>query len=347
VLRATKSVKFFRMAFSAFCIALLALLFNAYVRYADAGVRCPDWPGCYGKIFAPETPKEHAATQESQEVTEVARPPAAAGKKVWREVIQRYIGGALGLILIRLAWLGWQLKKRKRNQQWIIPLATTVFVFAMVGVSLATYDLQFKPLVMQIQLMGNVITVALLWWIVLREQRFWRSMNRSALVGGIQPRALATLLLAAMTAILGGWSMVNHAAFACPDFPTCQGSYWPPMDVLEGLVVWRDVGLEFDAKSLNLPGATAIHLAHRVAALFTLLYAGWLSFYVLRTGVEGNLCRYGFLVLLVLLSAVILGVMQVLMHMPLVVAVAHSATGALLVLSLVTLYHVVRPSRPA
>lgn len=346
MLRATKSVKFFRMAVSAFFFAMLALLFNAYVRYADAGVRCPDWPGCYGKVFAPETPKEHTAAQEAQVLDEaVIKPPPS--RKAWREVVQRYIGGALGLILIRLAWLGWQLKKRKRNQQWIIPLATTLFVFGMVVVSLATIDMQFKPLVMQIQLLGNVVTVALLWWIVLREHRFWRPMARSNLVGGIQPRALVTLGLAALTAVLGGWSMVNHAAFACPDFPTCQGSYWPSMDVFEGLVMWREAGLEFDARSLNLPGATAIHFAHRVSALVTLLYAGWLSFYVLHTGIEGKFCRYGFLVLLVLSSAVALGVMQVLMHMPLVVAVAHSAAGALLVLSLVTLYHVVRPLRLA
>jgi len=346
MVRTTKSLRFFRLAVSAFLFALLALLFNAYVRYADAGVRCPDWPGCYGKVFAPETPKEHTEAKEAQAMDEAITKPTPA-KRAWREVVQRYISGALGLFLIALVQLGWQLKKRKRNQQWIIPLATMLFSFGMVFVSLATYDLQFKPLVMQIQMLGNIVTVALLWWIVLREQRFWRPLTPAKLVSGMRPRALVTLALAGMTAVLGGWSMVNHAAFACPDFPTCQGSYWPPMDVVEGLVMWRDVGLEFDAKSLNLPGATAIHFAHRVSALVTLLYAGWLSFFVLRTGVENNFCRYGFLVLLVLLSAVVLGVMQVLMHMPLVVAVAHSAAGALLVLALVTLYHVVRPLRPA
>ena len=346
MVRATKSVKFFRLSLFAFLFALLALIFNAYVRYADAGVRCPDWPGCYGKVFAPETPKEHAEAREAQETSEAIAKPAPK-KTPWREVVQRYISGALGLFLIALVQLGWQLKKRKRNQQWIIPLATMLFSFGMVFVSLATYDLQFKPLVMQIQFLGNMVTVALLWWIVLREQRFWRPLAQSKIVGGVRPRALITLALAGMTAVFGGWSMVNYAAFACPDFPTCQGSYWPPMDVVEGLVMWRDVGLEFDAKSLNLAGATAIHFAHRVSALVTLLYAGWLSLYVLRTGVEGAFCRYGFLVLLVLLSAVVLGVMQVLMHMPVVVAVSHSVAGALLVLSLVTLYHVVRPPRPA
>jgi cytochrome c oxidase assembly protein subunit 15 len=51
------------------------------------------------------------------------------------------------------------------------------------------------------------------------------------------------------------------------------------------------------------------------------------------------------LVLAVLLVQTGLGIMEVVAHLPLAVAVAHGALAALLLASVITLYHVVRPPR--
>ncbi len=117
------------------------------------------------------------------------------------------------------------------------------------------------------------------------------------------------------------------------------------MDFAVPFTMWRDLGLDYQSRLLDLPGTTAIHMGHRVGALITLLYVGWLSLHVLRVGNEENLCRYGGLVLLMLSLETAPGVAEVVLHLPLVVAVAHSAVGVLLLVSLVTLYHVVRPVR--
>ncbi len=335
-----KSAKFLRMALSAAFFAYLAVVFGAYSRLSEAALGCPDWPSCAGRWYAPVTAQDHneAQTQPSLKVPH---------NRAWKDMVSRYIAGALGLVLIRLAVLGWQLKKRKRSQQILIPSATLVVVFALVVVGLLTIDLQFKPLIMMTQLLGGMLILSLLWWIVLREQRFWRSVNSTPTTRPLRLRALVALALVALQFTLGGWSMVNYAGLACPDFPTCQAEYWPPMDFVEGLTLWRDVGVDYESGLLNLPAATAIHMAHRVGAVITTLYVGWLSLHVLRVGNDEHLCRYGLLVAILLSLGVTLGIMDVVTRFPVAVAVAHNAVAALLLLSLVTLYHVVRSPRAA
>jgi cytochrome c oxidase assembly protein subunit 15 len=135
---------------------------------------------------------------------------------------------------------------------------------------------------------------------------------------------------------------VNYAALACPEFPGCQGSLWPPMDFVEAFTLWRDLGFDYEGRHLNLPAATAVHVAHRAGALMVGLYVGWLSLHLLRVGFQDNVCRYGLLLLTVLLFQLAIGVMEVVAHLPLAAAVAHTAVGALLLLAVVTVYHVNR-----
>lgn len=336
--RISKSVRFFRMALIASGLAFAAVVFNAYTRLSEAGLGCPDWPGCYGKLFAPVTAQDPTLAAQ----LEAERRPE---KRAWKEMVQRYLSAALGLVLLRLAWLGWVLKRRKRSQQIILPALTLGLVMAMSVLGFLTFSHQFKPLVMQMQLLGGMAVVGLLWWIVLREQRFFLPVSVSPVTRALRLRVWVALAIVAGQIALGGWSMVNYAGLACPDFPKCQGVWWPEMDFVAPFTLWRDLGLDYESRLLDLPAATAIHMGHRVGALITLLYVGWLALHVLRVGNEAHLCRYGGLVLVVLLLQSALGIVEVVTHLPLAVAVAHNAVAVLLLLSLVTLYHVLRPSR--
>jgi cytochrome c oxidase assembly protein subunit 15 len=337
----SQSAKFFRMALWAALLACVAVVFNAYARLSEAGLGCPDWPGCYGMLFAPVTAQDLPIVTAPDEERRLSKKRAA------QETTQRFLAGALSLVLIRLFVLGWKLKRRKRSQQVLIPLATLVLTFMLAIAGFLTFEHRYQPLVMMMQILGGMATAALLWWIVLREQRFWRASPSSVITRRVWPRAVLALGLVAGQIALGGWSMVNYAGLACPDFPTCQRAWWPEMDFVVAFTLWQEVGLTYEGRLLSLSGATAIHMAHRAGALITLLYVGWLAFYVVKLGGEDRVCRYGLLVLLVLLFAAVLGVMQVLMHLPLAVAVAHSVAAVLLLLSLVTLVHVVRaPALP-
>lgn len=338
-MRATEqSSRFFRMALIAAGLAFVAVVFNAYTRLSEAGLGCPDWPGCYGVLFAPVT------AQDLDQEPDPERQKALEKKRAAQETLQRFIAGGLGLLLIRLFALGWRLKRRKRGQQIWIPLTTLVVTFALAVAGFFTFEYRYKPLVLMMQLLGGMTTLALLWWIVLREQRLFPSIH-VGVARALRPRTLFAIVLVSAQIVTGGWSMVNYAGLACPDFPTCQGEWWPPMEFFEAFTLWRDVGLDYEGRLLALPAATAIHMGHRIGALVVLLYVGWLASHVLRVGHEQNLCRYGMLVLVVFLAQIGLGIMEVVAHLPLAVAVTHNAFAALLLLVLITLYHVLRPPR--
>lgn len=340
--------RFFRMALAAAALAFVAVVFNGYTRLSEAGLGCPDWPGCYGVLFAPTIARDF-----KQEEPDAQTLKALERKHAAQETVQRFIAVGLSFLLIRLTVLGWQLKRRRRGQQIWIPIVTLAVTFGfgvVAGPLMAvfgsdTFEYRTKPLVQMMQFLGGMTTFALIWWIVLREQRLFRSHGPAPFVRTIRLRALFALVLVALQIVLGGWSMVNHAGLACPDFPACQGQWWPPMDSLDAFTMWRDIGLDYEARLLALPGATAIHFAHRVGALIVLLYVGWLALHVIRHGHENKFCRYGMLVLVFLLLQTGLGIMSVVAHLPLAVAVLHSAFAALLLAALVTLYHVARAPR--
>jgi cytochrome c oxidase assembly protein subunit 15 len=337
--RASQSQRFFRLALFSALFSFLLLVLAAWGRINEAGLGCPDWPGCYGKLFAPLTP---------QDLSEARRYfPRQPGEeeKLLKETLHRYFSGALGLLIIRLAWLGWHLKKHVRRQQVLIPGLVFVLVFAQVILGILTVRLQHKPLIGMLHLSAGLMILGLLWWVVLREQRFWRPASSAApaVLRRLRPRALFGLLLVIAQVALGGWMSVNYAALACPDFPTCQGTFWPEMNLADGFTLWRDIGLDYEGVLLNLQGATAIAVAHRVGALITLLYVGWLALHTVRLGARDRLGRFGLLVFLLLIAPLTLGIIAVQTHLPVIVAVAHSAAAALLLLSLITLNHAVRP----
>ena len=319
---------FFRSALLAVVFALGSVIFGAYMRISEARLGCPDGPACAARAVTPLA---------GQNALGAANP----NQRAWKDTIARYIAGTLGLLLVRLAVLGWQMRRRP-GQQVLIPLATLVLVFTLTIISIVTIDLQAKPLVMMIQLLGNLLVLALLWWIALREQRLFRSVAATPVTRRLRRRAVVALVLGMFAITLGGWSMVNHAALACPDFPTCQGAYLPKVDFADALLRWTFEGLGYDRTELDLSTAAAIHIAHRVGALIATLYLGWFSLHMLRVGIQDAVCRYGLLLLVMLSFAIAFGIMESVGGLPLLLAVTHNAVAALLLLTLVTVYHVLR-----
>jgi len=335
------SVKFFRYALGCAAFAYALLLFGVYTRLSDANPGCSAWSGCYGKPFAPLTAREIYEARRDQPA-----PPDAVQQRVWRDALYRYLPGIFGLFIIRLGYLGRQLRKRYRTQQFLIPVAAAILAFLQSGLGIAVTGQDPRPLVVIVDLVFALTILGLLWWVMLREQHFWRTVPPHPRIRHLRVRALVALLLVVGLILLGGWTAANDAGLACPDFPTCQGGWWPAMNFVDGFSLWRNVGLNHQGGMLDLSGITAIDVIHRVAALITLLYVGWLALRTMRVGFDSNLCRYGMLVLVLLLGETVAGVMDIVLRMPLLVAVAHGALGVLLMLSLITLNHVLRPREP-
>jgi cytochrome c oxidase assembly protein subunit 15 len=160
----------------------------------------------------------------------------------------------------------------------------------------------------------------------------------------LRPWAWVALVLVCAQILLGGWTSTNYAAVACTEFPTCYGGlWWPPTNFGEAFTIWRGLGVNYEFGVLDSAARTAIHLTHRAAALAVFLYVGTLAVLVLRRARHLQHFRVGFVLAGTLLLQVGFGIANVLGHLPLPVAVAHSGGAALLLLAVVTLIHALSP----
>jgi len=330
------SPAFHRLALVATVLALCVLVLGAYVRLSHAGLGCPDWPGCYGLLSVPQT--ETAIAQASEAYPE--RPVNAA--KAWKEMIHRYFAGTLGLLVLGLAVLAWR-HRDLSGQPVALPGFLLVLVIFQALLGMWTVTLLLKPAVVTSHLLGGMATLALLLWLTLRTGTSLRASHVGA-VGNLRPLALVALVVAVAQIALGGWTSANYAALACYDFPTCQGQWWPPTDFGEAFTLWRQLGVDYEGGLLGTDARVTIHLTHRLGALVTVLVVGLLAVRMMLNGQDGLTRNLGILVAGVLLAQVGLGIANVVLSLPLPVATAHNAVGALLLLTLVLVNHALRPS---
>ena len=149
--------------------------------------------------------------------------------------------------------------------------------------------------------------------------------------------AAAALVVLALQIALGGWTSSNYAALACPDFPTCQNSMWPHMDVKDAFILWRGLGIDYEGGVLDHPARVAIHFVHRLGAVIAALMLGFASIAAMRLGPTRGVRIAGAVLGVVLICQLILGPLMVIRALPLALATAHNAVAALLLLAAVAL----------
>lgn len=293
------------------CLGIIVL--GAYVRLSDAGLGCPDWPGCYGQLTVPAQAADVQAAYPE-------RPLEAA--KAWKEMVHRYFASSLGLLILALAFFGW---RRGPPRALLAGLVGLVIFQGILGMWTVTW--QLKPLAVTGHLLGGMGTMALLVWLNLLLRPVPAARGLAALRG----LALFGLLVLIGQVFLGGWTSSNYAALACPDFPTCHRQWWPEADFREGFVLWRGLGINYEFGILDSPARVAIHWAHRLGAVLTSLVLLALLWRLWRQTTARVLALVLGGALLLQLS---LGIASVKLGLPLVVAAAHNAGAALLILSL-------------
>ncbi|GAB3242734.1 COX15/CtaA family protein [Chitinimonas naiadis] len=303
-----------------FCLIVL----GAYVRLSDAGLGCPDWPGCYGKASP-----IHALEQISAAHADQPHGPVSLAK-AWKEMVHRYFASGLGVLILVLAVLAVR-QRRQLRQSPLLPIGIFFLVCFQGALGMWTVTLLLKPAIVTSHLIGGMSMLALLVWLCLR-QREWANIERQAV--GLRKFAVLGLVVVACQIILGGWVSTNYAAVVCTDFPTCQGSLLPNMDFRDAFHVHRELGQTPDGVLLSMANLTAIHWLHRLGALLTFCYIAWLAWRLYARNVLRSLALGMGVVLLVQIA---LGISNVLLHLPLPVAVLHNAGAALLLTLLVAL----------
>lgn len=319
-------------------LALVVVVLGAYVRLSHAGLSCPDWPGCYGKLLVPA---EHSDVV-SANLAYPERP--LDSERAWKEMIHRYLAGLLGLAILFMAVVAY-MRRRAPGQQLLTPSVLVVLVLFQALLGMWTVTLLLKPLVVVGHLLGGLTTAALCWWVFLRHLSLQATSYGPPAVRTRLPRRLAATAIAvlALQIGLGGWTSANYAALACVDFPLCQGQWWPEMAIKEAFIPWRGVGQSYEGGVLASDARVAIHVAHRLGALITFIYLGFVAVYLMRSGLCRRLAGAAGVMLVLLIAQVSLGIGNVLLHLPLGVAVAHNAGAALLLLSTVSVYHMAAP----
>ena len=322
------NVIFVRLARFGTVLALAVVMLGAWVRLHDAGLGCPDWPGCYGKLVVPDS------ATAAQDPGFAARPLVAA--KAWREMIHRYLAGTLVLVVVALNVLAWR-NRKDPSQPWRRPLALLGLIVFQALLGMWTVTLLLKPLIVVAHLFGGLATLALL-----ASLGDWRHTRVSAPTPALRALGLAAAAALVLQIFLGGWTSSNYAAVACPDFPTCQTQWWPAIaDFKDGFVLWRGLGIDYEGGVLDHPARVAVHFTHRLGAVVAALLIAALGVWLVAlrgTRVDG------FAVLAVLALQLSLGISIVVFHVPLPVAVAHNGVAALLLLAVLNANQRIRQS---
>jgi len=312
----------------ALLLAYCVIVLGAYVRLSDAGLGCPDWPGCYGELFVPT--EEKVIEQGNQDYLQ--RPLEHA--KAWKEMTHRYAAGLLGLLILFLAFDSWKLRYRTKTSPVFAPSALLVLVCFQAALGMWTVTLLLKPVIVTAHLLGGMAILSLLHWQLLNslypvKASEQKSVNNFVIFGlGVVYCQIA----------LGGWTSANYAALICTDFPTCQGKWWPQMNFEEGFVLWRGLGVDYEGGVLDASARTAVHVTHRLGALITFIVVLSIAINTILSK-SRRFLSLGVLIICLLLAQVSLGVANVLFTLPLPIAVAHNGVAALLLLSMVTLLY--------
>lgn len=287
-------------------LAFTVIVLGAYTRLSDAGLGCPDWPGCYGSIVVPDSVGEIDQANEAYP----ERPLEQA--KAWKEMVHRYAASTLGFLILIMACTAWFKSQFSHMRLFSTALLGLVIFQGLLG--MWTVTLLLKPVIVMSHLLGGLTILSLLYWTILRQQArqgiFVSTGNRKLL-----PLAVTALLVLGLQISLGGWTSSNYAALACPDFPTCQGVWWPNMDFNEGFVLWRGLGIDYEGGVLHGSARTAIHMVHRIGAIIALITILLVAIQAIKSGMK-QLRLSGVITLLLLLSQVSLGVANIVLHLP-------------------------------
>lgn len=321
-------IGFHRLVVIATIVAFFVIVLGAYVRLSHAGLGCPDWPGCYGKLTWPVAETEIVLANEAY-----PERPVETGK-AWREMVHRYLAGALVVLVLMINYQAWKHRLRRNNIQKIA-MALLVLIFAQAALGMWTVTLKLLPVIVMAHLLGGLATFGMLIWLVMNSRGKQYTEPPDAYLP-FRPLILAGLIVLVGQLALGGWTSANYAALACPDFPTCHGEIWPDTNFKEGFVLFREIGVDYEGGVLDQPSRTAIHLAHRFGAVVTFLVLGILA---VQLSLKSTSRSGGVLLAVVLCAQVLLGILNVVLYLPLPNAVAHNGTGALLLAVMIWLTH--------
>jgi cytochrome c oxidase assembly protein subunit 15 len=310
-------------------LSLLVVMLGAYTRLTDAGLGCPDWPGCYGRMVLPSAKNSLMVAQATYPQIPIE------STKAWTEMIHRYAAGTLALLIFFISFSLLAMRMR----QWIVPWQLSVVLVLLVifqaVLGMWTVTLKLLPVVVMGHLLGGMLIVACLTRLLLQissvhteDSPQWRPWLGLAFV------------IVFFQIALGGWVSSNYAGISCIGFPTCNGFWLPELHFSEGFNLFSPLGANYQGGLLDQGVRVTIHYIHRVGALVTLVYLVFLSAFILFKSNFKNLRMIALTFCVLVFVQVFLGILNVVYLLPIEVAVAHNGVAALLLAALFSALHI-------
>ena len=266
------SAKFFSIVGIVFCFVVIAL--GAWTRLEDAGLGCPDWPLCYGEWIFPQTPEaiEAANNRFPDNPVDIA--------KVIPEVVHRFFAASLGLFAIVLLAITMREKKMRAEAAILLIVIICQGIFGAL-----TVTLKLHPLIVSTHLFGAMIVASLFLLIYLKSSEIYTNnqgklLKRSSYESLVKNRnyIFFGFILLILQIFLGVWTSTNYASWSCLEFPTCHsGEFLPTTKFSEGFDLFQPIGPNYLYGEMSGEARTAIHLTHRIGAIFILFYSLFLS----------------------------------------------------------------------
>ena len=301
-------------------LGFVVVALGAWTRLADAGLGCPDWPGCYGFVTIPVSPEEIDIANSKFPDT-----PYEVAKAI-PEVVHRYFAAALGFFIVCIAYLAVRSKDVPTNiRNLSIFLLAWVIMQGTFGYW--TVSLKLWPQVVTTHLMSGFLTTALLWLLYFKTKDLLESRARWNFEISTKRLFNISIVLVAVQIFLGAWTSTNYASYSCTDFPLCQGQILPEANFKEGFNFFQSIGPNYLGGQLDHESRVAIHLTHRFGAIVVTLFLLFTSFQLYKRNFQT--LAYGLIAFLTL--QVLLGISNVIFALPLLIAVGHNLGGLLLI----------------
>ena len=300
---------FLRVSFvCAAALALLVVTLGAYVRLKDAGLGCPDWPGCYGQLVGVPSEDSSGAAIDSS--------------KAWIEVTHRYVAAVLGLLVLACTAMAFAWRTHRT-----VATVLLLLVVVQAGLGALTVTELLKPAIVTSHLLGGMMILALLAAVALSGDGV---SPRQSLGSRTRALIVAAILALVVQVALGGWVSSNYAGLACgTSFPTCSGSWLPAFDA-SALALDRELGKDADGAPITQASLAFVQWAHRVGAAVLTLIVAALSVSLWSQGRR----LQGLVLCALLLTQLGLGIRIVTNLLPLPESLSHNVVAALLCVAL-------------
>lgn len=201
-----------RLAVSTAVLMFGLIVLGSIVRTTGSGLACPDWPLCHGHLLPP---------MEFNAIIE------------W---LHRFV--ALLVSLLLLTTTGWILVQA--------PLRARLGGLAVLAIFLLAAQILLGALtvwkLLDPAIVGGHLGVALLLFATMIALALAAAAAAEPEATFAVPRPAGLLPLFSLTAavvyaqaVLGGVVSSHHAGLACPDWPACNGDWFPPLRGLVGL----------------------------------------------------------------------------------------------------------------